>query len=245
MADTNYAEDRWLFIDKIQEWFLHKDRFWLFVSAVCFAAVLVLQVFLIFASEASAGAGQHSEFLALPLLSLFVASIFWRSIVQAFLSLAGASVTYGGFILFHTKDSSAQVVVPFVADRLGYGIKHLVVIHPAATAEGYFAVGLFAMAFCLAIALRPRFFKPKDPDGLPHPVWRKGEGQDRYHGAGRARLVPVSALLTYEENHLVARYKFVVAIISGTSFLVTRYDWVPEGSTLLRDEQTNSFIGIL
>ena len=35
----------------------------------------------------------------------------------------------------------------------------------------YFVVGIFALAFCLAMAIKPNFFKPKDPDDLPYPVW--------------------------------------------------------------------------
>ncbi len=245
MAEANYAEDRWLFIDRIQEWFLQKDKFWLMVSILSFCAVLVLQIFLILVSQASQGAWRQSEFLVLPLLSLFVAGIFWRSIFQIFLSFAGASMTYGGIFLFHTKEVALQIVAPFVANRLGYGIKHFSVASPDAMAEGYFVVGMFALAFCLAMAIRPGFFKSKDPDDLPYPVWRNNGGQELDVGAGPARVIPLSALLTYEENHLVARYKYVVVIISGTRFLVTPYDWIPEGSELVRDGPTNSFIGVL
>lgn len=245
MPGANYAEDRWFFIERIQEWFLHKDKFWLLVSLVSFGSALVLQVFLMIASKVSSGAWQQSEFLVIPLLSLFVLSIFWRSIVQVFLSFSGALMTYGGMFLFHTRDAAAQIAVPYVANRLGYGIKHFAVAPPSAIADRYFIVGMFAMAFCLAIALRPNFFKPKDPDDLPYQVWRNANGPKTFQAGVLSSMIPLSALLTYEENHLVARYRYVVVIISGTKFLATPYDWVPEGTAVARNEQTKSFIGIL
>ncbi|MDE1830112.1 MAG: hypothetical protein KGI25_07300 [Thaumarchaeota archaeon] len=55
----------------------------------------------------------------------------------------------------------------------------------------------------------------------------------------------MSALLTYEEQHLIAKYKYVVVIISGTKYLVTPYDRVPDDSVVIRDEESNSIIGIL
>lgn len=244
MRGSQYAEDRWLFIDKIQTWFLHKNQFWLVLSILTFGAIFILQIFLIFASTVNPSARQESEFLIVPILALFILSTFWRSIFHTFLSFTGSMMTYCGVFLFHSTNST-QLVTSFVANRLGYGIRHVISIPPDSVADRYFIVGMCMLAFCLAIAIRPNFFKPKDPDELPYPVWKHSRKFGQVQGSGLVRFIPLSALLSYEEQHFVARYKYVVLIISGTKYLVTPYDWVPEGSVVIRDEKSNSVIGIL
>ena len=245
MRGSQYAEDRWLFIDKIQAWFLHKNYFWLILSILTFGAALVLQIFLTFASGANPYARQESEYLIAPILAVFVLSTFWRSIFHTFLSFTGAIMTYGGVFLFHSTGASTQLVTSFVANRLGYGIRHIVSIPPDSIADRYFIVGICMLAFCLAIAIKPNFFKPKDSDELPYPVWKHSKSFEHVQDSSLVRFIPLSALLSYEEQHFVARYKYVVLIISGTKYLVTPYDWVPEGSVVIRDEKSNSVIGIL
>lgn len=100
------------------------------------------------------------------------------------------------------------------------------------------------MAFCLAIAIKPNFFKSKDDDGLPYPVWKHHKKFETSHESSLVRLIPLSALLTHEERHLIARYKYVVLAIEGTKYLVTPYEWIPRNSIVIRDEESNSFIGI-
>lgn len=245
MRDRQYAEDRWFFIEKIQDWFLHRNQFWILLSILTFSSLLILQIFLILASEANPAARQQSEFLIVPMLALFILSTFWRSIVHTFLSFTGATMTYGGMFLFHITDSTTQLVVPYTANRLGYGIKHFVNISPNMVADRYFIVGMFALSFCLAIAIKPNFFKPKDPDELPYPVWKHRKNFVTSQKSGLVRFIPLSALLTYEEQHLVARYKYVILVIAGTKYLVTPYDWIPENSIVIRDEKSNSIIGVL
>lgn len=238
------AEDRWSFIEDIQEWFQYKNQFWLLISVLSFGAVLVLQVFLVFASEASPSARQQSEFLVLPILAIFTVSIFWRSVVHTFLSFVGSLLAYGGIFLFHVTSVTTQMIIPYTANRLGFGIRHFDNIAPNAVADRYFIVGMFALAFCLAMAIKPRFFKSKDPDELPYPVWKHSKNYLSYK-PGLVKFIPLSTLLTYEEQNLVAKYKYVVVAISGTKYLVTPYDWIPDDSVAIRDEESNSIIGIL
>ncbi len=245
MRRDHYAEDRWIFIESIQIWFQHKNQFWLLISILSFSVVVVLQIFLSFASEANPSARQQSEFLVAPILAIFTLSTFWRSVVHTFLSFTGALITYGGMFLFHVTSVTAQLVTPYTANRLGFGIKHLVIISPNAIADRYFIVGMFALVFCLVIAIKPKFFKSKDPDDLPFPVWRHSKKFVLTQKSGLIKFVPVSAFLTYEEQHFIAKYKYIVLIISGTKFLVTPYDWVPDDSVVIRDAKSNSIIGIL
>ena len=95
----------------------------------------------------------------------------------------------------------------------------------------------------LAMALRPGFFRSKNYDGLHYPVWRHSRDRKR-SGSSTVRLFAVSAMLSHEEMHAVARYEFLVAAIDGIKYLVTPYDWIPQGSVVIRDDGTNSFIGI-
>lgn len=245
MKTPQYADDRWFFIEKIQDWFLQKNHFWLLLTILTFSSLLILQVLLLFATGANPTANEHSDFLAVPLLGLFALSVFWRSVFQFFLSFTGSLLTYGGMVLFHARDVTTQAVVPYVANRLGYGIKHLAVISPDSVADRYLIVGMFALAFCLAMSIWPKFFRSRNPDGLPYAVWRNDNSTVSSQKSSLSRLVPVSSLLSYEETHMVSRYKYLVVLISGTRYLVSPYDWIPEGSFMIRDEKTNSFIGIL
>ncbi len=219
MRGSQYAEDRWFFIEKIQMWFQYKNQFWLLLYILTFGAILGLQIVPIFASQANPTARQQSEFLVIPVLLLFILSTFWRSIVHTFLSFTGSMITYGGMFLFHTSNATTQLVTPYVANRLGYGIKHMVIVPPNVVADRYFIVGILALAFCLAIAIKQNFFKPKDPNSLPYPVWKHSKNFETVHMSGLVRLVPLSALLSYEEQHVVARYKYVILVICGRRYL--------------------------
>ena len=107
----------------------------------------------------------------------------------------------------------------------------------------YFIVGIFALAFCLAMVFKPNFFKPKYCEGLPYPVW-KHKNLEMVEDSGTIRLIPLTTLLTFAEQHLVARFKYVTMIIAGRKYLVFPYDWVPVGSVVVRDEESGFIIGI-
>ncbi len=163
MEEKPYIDPRSKFIDDIQDWFEKNSKFWLVISILTFS-VLVLQVLLNFASNVNPTVRQGVDFLLIPILALFVFSIFWRSGTQTFLSLVGALVTYGGIFFFYTVNGSSQLVNTYVASRLGYGIKHIAIITitPTSVADRYFIVGIFALAFCLAMAIT-QFFQTKRP----------------------------------------------------------------------------------
>src|SRR5712692_2944186 len=128
MGEKQYIDPRWKFIDDIQNWFEEKNKFWLVINILTFSSVLVLQVVLNFASSVNPTVRQGVDFLLIPILALFVLSIFWRSAVQTLLSLVGVLVTYGGIFFFYTVNGTTQLVNTYVASRLGYGIKHITII---------------------------------------------------------------------------------------------------------------------
>ncbi|NHI03366.1 hypothetical protein DYY67_1678 [Candidatus Nitrosotalea sp. TS] len=45
-------------------------------------------------------------------------------------------------------------------------------------------------------------------------------------------------------KQLVTRYKYVTLAIGGMEYLVTPYEWIPENSVVIRDEKSNTIIGI-
>jgi len=49
--------------------------------------------------------------------------------------------------------------------------------------------------------------------------------------------------MSFAEQHLVTKYKFITIIIGG-KFLVSLYEWVPEDSMVARDTESGSVIGI-
>lgn len=243
LVDNHHTGDRWAFIESIQDWFLRNDQFWRVLSILTFSSILLLQILFIFASQVNSAARQHAEFLIIPILALFTFSIFWRNIFCTFLSFTGSMLTYGGMFFFHTSSVTKQLAAPFVANRLGYGIKHVVAISPDSVADRFFIVGVFALAFCIAIAIRPNFFKPKDSQDLPFPIWnpkRDFAGTIRHS----IRLIPILSLMTFAEQNLVAKYKYITAVIGGRKFLVSPYEWVPDDSSILRDGESGSIIGI-
>jgi len=245
MVSNEYSESRWGFIDKIQDWFNQKNYFWLIVSILTFSSILILQVIFNFAAQTNPKVREEVDFLLVPLLALFAFSAFWRGLVQTFLCLAGGLTTYAGMFLFYTRDFANQIATPFVANRLGYGIKSSVVVSPDQFAEKYFIVGIFALSFCLAMAIKPNFFKPKDSgDFLPYPVWKYKKNFEMIEGPKAVRLISLTSLLTFAEQHLVARFKFITVTIGGKKYLVSPYDWIPEGSTVVRDKESGSVLGI-
>jgi len=75
-------------------------------------------------------------------------------------------------------------------------------------------------------------------------VWSHEKNFEMIEGSTTTKLIPLSALLTFPEQHLVAKFKYVTMIIAGNRYLVSPYDWVPEGSVVVRDRKSGSVIGI-
>ncbi len=92
--------------------------------------------------------------------------------------------------MFHTVSATTQLVTPYVANRLGYGIKHMVVISPNMVTDRYFIVGVLTLAFCLAIAIKPNFFKPKDALDTEDHQWKHSEKFETIQKSGLVRLIP-------------------------------------------------------
>ena len=76
MEEKQGVEPRWRFVDDIQDWFEQKSKFWLVISILTFASVLVLQVTLNHASNVNSSIIDGVDFLLIPILALFVSSIF-------------------------------------------------------------------------------------------------------------------------------------------------------------------------
>src|SRR5437879_13768976 len=114
------ARKRVEFIDTIQEWFLPKSIFWALISILSFSSLIILQIICSIATEINPNARQGIDFLALPLLALFVFSIFWRGSIPTFLSLTGSLTTYTGMYYIQAKYAGLQNLPPTIANRLGY-----------------------------------------------------------------------------------------------------------------------------
>ncbi len=100
-------------------------------------------------------------FLVIPLLGLYAFAMFWRSVEQSFLTFVGVLLVYFGIFFVYTPEIVKTLSSPTVANKLGVGIKNYAMINPASIAEVYFIIGMFALSFNLAIAIKPKFFKPR------------------------------------------------------------------------------------
>jgi hypothetical protein len=243
MARTKSNTDRWAFIDTIQDWFFPKSRFWGSISLFSFFSLIILQIIFSIASNINPGARQETDFLVLPFLALFVFSIFWRGSIPTFLSLTGSLMVYTGMYYIQAKYFGLQNLPPTIANRLGYGIISQSHFHIDQYAQLFFLSGIFFLTLCLSISFKPSFFRAKGVKYSPYPVWHSKDSKI-ITGNNSARLIPVSSLLNFAEQHIAATYKYITLMIYGTIYFVSPDDWIPQGSNIIRDKETGSLIGI-
>ncbi len=101
-------EDRGVFIDDVQRWFLKRNTFWLIITFLVLASIIILQLSFTFLT----GINPHIRLaiypILIPLLLLFVFSIFWRNTITAFLSLAGATCLFVG--MYYVYASRYEII---------------------------------------------------------------------------------------------------------------------------------------
>jgi hypothetical protein len=93
------------------------------------------------------------------------------------------------------------------------------------------------------ISLKPSFFRARGTKYAPYPVWESKDSKI-ISSEGSARLIPVSSLLNFTEQHIATTYKYITLMIDGTIYFVSPDDWIPQDSTIIRDKETGSLIGI-
>jgi len=232
------------FIDEIQGWFRQRDMFWTLISFVSFLSIIILQVLFIFLSGINPHIRSGIYSLLVPLLALFVVSIFWRGSTATILSLAGVLCLYVGMFYVYDNLGVLQVTPSHIASRLGYGISHTEV--PLSTvANFYFLMGIFALSLGMAVAFRPSIFRGKgSPAGLTYPVWTNDKDLKLRYGATVVSLIPIQGLLSIAERHLVAKYRYIQVMIGGRIYFVSPEDWIPENSNVVREKVSGSLLGI-
>lgn len=103
---------------------------------------------------------QKIDFLLVPLLGLFVVSIFWKGSIQTFLSFAGAICIYAGMSFTYLKAGGLKILPPLVANRLGYG--KIVLAPPTeSVASLYFLIGIIGLVVCILITFKTSLFRAK------------------------------------------------------------------------------------
>jgi hypothetical protein len=240
------GDDRGDFIDKVQGWFLQKNKFWTQITFVALASIIILQFFLTF----STGINPHIRLaiypILIPLLLLFVLSIFWRNTITAFLSLAGAICLFVGMYYAY---ASRYEIIQSMSSSLSHTTTTTQMHLPplAAVATFYFLIGLFSTFLCVGLAFRPSFFRAKGAlTGLPYPVWTSDNPRLKFGSNNRIlSLIPVQSLLSFGERHLISHYKYIQVVIGGRIYFVSLDEWVPLSMTyIVRDKQSGSLIGI-
>jgi len=242
---TKIRKEGTVFIDRIYEWFDRRSKFWASISLLTLASVIAMHVFIIFLTEINHQIMQEIGPLVIPLLLLFVFSIFWRGSIQTFLSLAGTITVYAGMFYVYARASGLETLPPIITNKLGVG-KIVASSSTETVANFYFLVGMLALILCIVISLNPSFFRAKGTRVRPsYPVWSSKEAQEKMElGTNIVMLVPVAGLLSSTERYLVAKYKYIVVMIGRTIYFVSPEDWVPEGSIVIRDKESGSLLGI-
>jgi hypothetical protein len=233
------------FIDVIQGWFRQKDMFWTLVSIVTLFSIVILQVLVIFLTGINAHIRNGIDSFLVPLLVLFVVSIFWRSSMATILSLAGVLCLYAGMFYIYDNQVLLQVTPSHIASKLGYGTT-LTEAPLGIVADYYFLMGIIALILCMAVAFRPSILRAKGAPtvGLPYPIWTNDKDPKLRYGRGVVSLIPVRSLLSLVEHHLVAKYLYIQIMIGGRIYYVSPEDWVPEHSGVIREKESGSLLGI-
>jgi hypothetical protein len=240
------GDDKEAFIDKVQGWFLQRNKFWTLITFVALASIIVLQFFLTFLT----GIIPHIRLgiypILIPLLLLFVFSIFWRNTITAFLSLAGAICLFVG--MYYAYASRYEIIQSMSSSLSHTTTTHMHLPPLAAVAVFYFLIGLFSAFLCVGVAFRPSFFRAKGAlNGLPYPVWTSNNPRFNF-GSNNNRilsLIPVQSLLSFGERHLSSNYKYIQVVIGGRVYFVSLDEWVPLSSTyIIRDKRSGSLVGI-
>ena len=238
------GDDKGDFIDEVQRWFLQRNKFWTQITFVALASIIILQFFLTF----STGINPHIRLaiypILIPLLLLFVLSIFWRNTITAFLSLAGAICLFVGMYYAY---ASRYEIIQSMSSSLSHTTTQMHFPPLAAVATFYFLIGLFSAFLCVGVAFRPSFFRAKGAlTGLPYPVWTSDNPRLKFGSNNRIlSLIPVQSLLSFGERHLISNYKYIQVVIGGRIYFVSLEEWVPLSSTyIIRDKQSGSLIGI-
>lgn len=243
MVKVKSNTERWAFIDTIQDWFFPRSRFWGSISLFSFFSLIILQIIFTIATDINPRARQETDFLVLPFLALFVFSIFWRGSIPTFLSLTGSLMTYAGMYYIQAKYAGLQTISPIIESKLGYGKIVESFVHVNSYAQLYFLSGIFFLVLCLVIALKPSFFRAKGAKYSPYPIWSSNDSKI-ISDKSFSRLIPVSSLLNFAEQHIATTYRYITLMIDGTIYFVSPDDWVPQESFIIRDKETGSLMGI-
>jgi hypothetical protein len=240
-------ENRGVFIDNIQGWFSKRNMFWTAITFIALAAIIILQLSFTFLT----GINPHIRLLIypilVPLLLLFIFSIFWRNTITAFLSLAGALCLFVG--MYYAYLSRYEVVQTISSSASQAGNIGMQFPPLDAVATFYFFMGLFSAFLCIGIAFKPSFFRAKGAViGLPYPIWSIEHDLDSKHTSSSNRvnsLIHIQSLLNFGERHLISNYKYIQVMIGGKIYFVSLNEWVPQSSTyVIRDKVSGSLIGI-
>lgn len=243
MRGINHANRRFYFIDEIQEWFSKKDKFWSLISLVTLVSLIILQTFSVFLTGINSQIRQEIDFLLVPLLGLFVVSIFWRGLLQTFLSFAGAICIYTGMSLTYLVAGGLKILPPLITNRLGYG--KIVLASPTeSVASLYFFGGVIGLIVCILITFKPSLFRAKGTRfDLSYPVWKNEYDPEFKFESDLIDLIPVLHLLSPAESYLVAKYQYILVIIGGKTYYASPNDWVPKGSVAARDKESGLILG--
>jgi len=240
------GDERRDFIDKVQGWFLQRNKFWTQITFVALASIIILQFFLTFLTGINPHIRLAIYLILIPLLLLFVLSIFWRNTITAFLSLAGAICLFTG--MYYAYASKYQIIQSMSSSLSHTATTHMHLPPLAAGATFYFLIGLFSAFLCVGVAFRPSFFRAKGAlTGLPYPVWNSNNPRLKFGSNNNSilSLIPVQRLLSFGERHLISHYKYIQVVIGGRIYFVSLDEWVPLSITyIIRDKQSGSLICI-
>jgi hypothetical protein len=243
VSKIKQTNEKGIFIDIIQDWFSQKHVLWRLTSLITLTSIVILLFIFTFLTEINTQLRNEIFFIVMPFLALFVFSIFWQGSVITFLSLAGALNLYIAMFYVYDYAGGLESLHPFIANRLGYG--KVVMAPPVSSIVNFhLLIGITALILSTVVAYKPDLFKAKGTQAkLPYPIWTT-EDQKLAVSHNAIILIPVISLLNFAEHHLIAKYKYIQVIVRARIYFVSPYDWVPQGSNVIRDKESGSLLGI-
>jgi hypothetical protein len=215
----------------------------LILTSICSLTILILtHIFVSFnhidVATPTFGFLSIASFVLGILLSLIVIT---KGIVPIAINCLGIVLIYG------------SIVVPALGQKMLGTIYYKASIGNVTDASlyngshGFLFLGIFMMIMSVIIGYKPSILYTKNrPQSMEifwskYPIWKK---ELMWIGIRNRSLISVASLMSEKESYLLWRYKYVLASINESLFLVPINSFIPSDSVLMRERSSGKIMGV-
>lgn len=223
------------------EWFNRNKSVLLALSIVSITLLFLFHLYLLMSKiDPGSISEKFVTLTTIALVSIVAVSVVWKGIAPAALCAIGLTLICVG-TLFPTYAASMVGEVYHRASH-GFATEQSVLNQT----HGYFFLGIGMVIFSIIIAYKPTLLYTRNRPEPMHIVWEKYPiwyDSTKAMGKYDESSVSLKSLMTDEENYLLWRYEYILTEIYGAPHLVKPDEYVPKGSTILRDKASGTMIG--